>query len=111
MSDPDGTNDSATDTDTPATSADLQITKTDGSPTYTPGSPVVYTIVVTNAGPSAVTGAAVTDNFPAEITGASWTCATTGGATCTASGTGDINDTVDLPVGATATYTVTANGA
>jgi hypothetical protein len=57
--DPTAGNNTATDTDTANPQADLQITKTDGSGTYTAGSPITYTIVVSNAGPSSVTGATV----------------------------------------------------
>ncbi|MFO1351313.1 MAG: DUF11 domain-containing protein [Gammaproteobacteria bacterium] len=100
-------NNSATDTDTiTALSADLAITKTDGVPSTTPGGNVTYTIVASNAtGPNPVTGVTVADTFPASLT-CTWTCAGTGGGACAASGTGNINDTsVNLPVGASATYT------
>lgn len=93
-----------------AVNADLSITKTDGAVTATAGAAVVYTIVVSNAGPAAVADATVTDTFPATLT-ASWTCAGTSGAgsSCAASGTGNISDsTVDLPSGGSVTYTVTA---
>lgn len=101
-------------TDTPTatsftlSSADLSITKTDGVATYTPGGTLTYTIAVTNNGPDAVGGAAVTDNFPAQITSASWICAPSGGASCAASGAGSINQTINLPVGSSVTYTVNA---
>ena len=52
---------------------DLAITKTDGTTTYTPGGSTTYTIVVSNNGPSAVTGAAVNDALPAAITSDTWT--------------------------------------
>ncbi|HMT08347.1 MAG TPA: Calx-beta domain-containing protein [Pyrinomonadaceae bacterium] len=87
--------------------ADLSISKTDGVTTANPGGGVVYTIVASNAGPDPVTGATVTDTFPAELT-ASWTCVGAGGGTCTAAGSGNINDTVNLPLGASVTYTATA---
>jgi uncharacterized repeat protein (TIGR01451 family) len=87
--------------------ADLSITKTDGQTTVVAGSPIIYTIVVSNAGPNAATGATVTDAVPAAITGVTWTCAGTGGGACTAGGAGSINDSVNLPVGATVTYTLT----
>jgi uncharacterized repeat protein (TIGR01451 family) len=106
--DPTPANNEATDTDTSSPSADLAITKTDGVTTYTPGGSVTYTITASNAGPSPVTGASVTDTFPPEITTANWTCVGAGGGTCTAAGTGPINDTVDLPAGGSVTYTVTA---
>ncbi len=102
-------NNSATDTDTLTPQADLSITKTDGVTTAVPGSFVTYTIVVSNAGPSNAVGASVSDTFPATIS-ASWTAAGLGGATgFTASGSGNIGDTVNLPVGATIAYTVHAN--
>ena len=90
----------------------MTITKTDGVGSYTPGGTVVYTIVIGNDGPSAVVGAAVRDvnvGSP-QVTGASWECAAAGGATCTAGPVvGDISDTVNLPVGGTATYTLTVD--
>lgn len=89
--------------------ADLAITKTDGSATATPGSTLTYTIVVSNAGPNhAPADTRVTDILPAVLYAATWMCVGSGGAICTASGAGDINDTIYLPVGATATYTVNA---
>jgi uncharacterized repeat protein (TIGR01451 family) len=106
--DPITTNNSATDTDTQASRADLQVTKTDNAGTYTPGTNVVYTVVVTNAGPSNVTGATVADPLPSGITTASYAAVAAGGATgFTASGSGAIADTVNLPAGSTITYTVT----
>ncbi len=106
--DPNLTNNSATDSDNPTPQADLGITKTDGKLTVIPGTTDTYTIVVSNGGPSAVTGATVTDFFPAAFTNVSYTAVATGGATgFTASGSSNINDTVNMPVGSTITYTVT----
>src|SRR5207249_1693861 len=84
------------------------ITKTDGQVTAIPGSPITYTITASNSGPTAASGATVADFLPATITGVTWTCVGAGGGTCTASGSGDINDSVDLPAGASVTYTLTA---
>ncbi len=71
-----------------------------------------YTIVVFNAGPSNVTGALVTDNIPGQITSWAWACTSqTGGASgCTpaVSSASNFTDTVDLPSGASITYTATA---
>ncbi|SEO08139.1 conserved repeat domain-containing protein [Bradyrhizobium sp. OK095] len=54
-------------------------------------------------------GATVVDVLPADLTLASWTCVGAGGGTCTASGSGSINDNaVDLPVGGSVTYTLQA---
>jgi len=64
--------------------------------------------VVTNNGPSDVTGAVVTDNFPAIFTGVTFTATQSGGASgFTASGTGNINDTVTMPAGSVITYIAT----
>ncbi len=87
--------------------ADIAVTKTDGSTTYTPGTNVTYTITATNGGPFGAQNVTVSDPLPAGITTASWTCTASGGGVCAASGSGAINDnTVDLPVGAVATYTL-----
>jgi len=87
--------------------ADVAISKTDGSTTYAPGAPITYTIVASNAGPSAVSGASVTDTIPAAISGAAWTVVYAGGGGGPAGGSGNIAASVNLPAGATATFTVT----
>jgi hypothetical protein len=99
----------ATDTNTPAASADLQITKTDNATHYVADATKTYVIVVTNNGPSNVTGATVTDAFtnPNILPGSpTWTCSGTGGGICTTSGSGNISDSVNLPAGASVTYLV-----
>lgn len=50
----------------------------------------------------------VYENLGGTLSTFNWTCAGTGGGTCTAGGSGDISDAVDLPVGASVTYTATA---
>lgn len=108
VTDPEPSDNSATDSDTVVTQADLSITKTDGSATEVPGTPVIYTIVASNAGPSPVTGATVADTFPGTLTGCSTTCVGAGGGTCTPGPfSGNINDSANLPVGAAVTYTST----
>ncbi|MEO6192547.1 MAG: DUF11 domain-containing protein, partial [Thermoanaerobaculia bacterium] len=104
VTDPTPGNNSATDSDTLGAQADLAITKTDGVTTATPGGSVTYTITASNAGPSNATGATVADTFPASLT-CTWTCAGAGGGTCTAAGSGNLNDTVNLPSGGSVTYT------
>jgi uncharacterized repeat protein (TIGR01451 family) len=85
---------------------DLSISKTDGVNTVIAGTAVTYTIVVGNAGPSAVTAAPVTDNFPAALTVGSWTCTATAGSSCTVGGSGNNRSgTVTLLVGGSATFT------
>ena len=103
--DPDPGNNSDTDTDTVLREADLAVTKDNGATSVVAGESTTYTIVASNNGPLDVVGASVVDSFPAAVS-CSWTCAPSGGASCTAGPVaGNINDTVDIPVGGTATYT------
>lgn len=73
---------------------------------YTPGGPVTFTLTVTNNGPSDATGATVIDTFNAAFTNVTWSCVATGTAACVsggaanATGTGDLNETVDIAAGA-----------
>lgn len=84
---------------------DLYASKDDGVTETTPGSAVTYTIEVGNLGPTDALGATVTDDLPAELT-CTWSCAGSGGGVCDpAPPAGDLDETVDLPVGATVTFT------
>jgi uncharacterized repeat protein (TIGR01451 family) len=110
LTDSNTSNNTATDTDTINLNANLGITKTDGLTSVNPGATVTYTIVASNAGPDAATGASVTDTVPAVLGSVTWTCGSpTGGATCgAASGSGNtISTTANLPSGGSVTYTVT----
>lgn len=71
------------------------------------GVEVTYEVTVSNLGPDDVTGATVDDVFPPGVSGVTWTCAPGSGAVCTASGSGDVHDVVDLPAGSSVTYTAT----
>ena len=88
--------------------ADLQLTKTDSVAAVIRGSTVRYIIVARNLGPSAVSGATVTDVFPAAETGVTWICAASAGSSCPASGSGNISASVNLAVNGTATFRATA---
>ncbi|HKX32928.1 MAG TPA: DUF11 domain-containing protein [Blastocatellia bacterium] len=102
-------NNTDTDTDTIAQSSDLAITKAATTPSVPAGGEATFTIQVTNNGPTAVTGAQVTDTLPATLTNASWTCSATGGSSCAAaSGSGNINTTVNLLVNGRATFVLRA---
>lgn len=87
-------------------STDLMVTKSDGVTTATAGDSLTYTIVVTNAGSGNAPNSLVTDTFPAALTSCAWSCTGAAGGICTAVGSGNISDTVDLPGGASVTYTV-----
>jgi uncharacterized repeat protein (TIGR01451 family) len=87
--------------------ADVQITKDDGQAAAIPGQSLTYTVIASNpAGPDSI-NATVSDAFPSGLSGCSWTCVSTGGASCTVSGVGDIADSVNLPVGGVVTFTAT----
>ncbi|MEO8196492.1 MAG: ExeM/NucH family extracellular endonuclease [Thermoanaerobaculia bacterium] len=103
--DPNTANNTTTDTDTLVPTANLSITKTNGVTTVSPGQNTAYTIVAANAGPSDAPPATVADTFPAACTSANWTCVGSGGGTCTAAGSGNINESVGLPVGGSVTFT------
>ncbi len=87
--------------------ADLSITKTNSVNIVVPGQTTTYAITVTNNDVDDAAEATVTDNFPAQLTGVTWACSGTTGATCTASGSGNISDIVNLPAGSSVTYLVT----
>lgn len=91
---------------TPGT--DLKVTVSDGKTTVAAGQIDIYTIKATNGGPGNVTGATVTDNFPAMLTGVTFTATQSGGASgFTATGTGNIHDTLTMPAGSFVTYKAT----
>ncbi len=93
-----------------ASIADLGVTVTDGQTVYVPGGTNTYTIVVTNNGPSDVSGAVVDDIVPIQFASEDWTCLGTGGASCPASGSGGINTSlVNIPANQYVTFTVTAH--
>ncbi len=87
------------------TVADLAVRQTDGVETAGPGDNLVYTIAVENRGPSPVSGAEVTDDFPTSLVLCGWTCDSSPGASCSASGSDSIADMVSLPVEGWLTYT------
>jgi uncharacterized repeat protein (TIGR01451 family) len=92
-----------------ATSDDVQITVS-GPASVVQGNQITYNVTVTNNGPAALSGTdapTVTDNLPAGITGITWTCSGSAGASCTASGTGNLNtSTLTLPVNGSVTYQI-----
>jgi uncharacterized repeat protein (TIGR01451 family) len=111
--DPDTSNNSVTDTDTQLSVYDLAITKDDGVGTYTATNPLIYTIVVTNAGPSDARGVRVVDNIPPQIVTWTWTCVMVNASGCNAvtNSANNFADTVNIQNGGRIEYTVTANPA
>lgn len=89
---------------------DLVMNKT-GPANVASGGAISYTLTVTNSGPLDANNAVITDTVPASLTGVTWTCAGSGGASCNApsGGTGNaLSQSVNVPVGGT--ITVTVNG-
>ena len=89
---------------------DLQLMM-NGPATVLPGTPVTYTLTLTNNGSYPI-GAAdaplVTDSLPASITGITWTCTPSGGASCTGSGAGNLSTSgLTLPTNASVSYSIT----
>lgn len=54
--------------------ADIGVTVTDGKPIYSPGGINIYTLIVTNYGPSDVIGAVVDDIVPIQFASEDWIC-------------------------------------
>jgi uncharacterized repeat protein (TIGR01451 family) len=92
---------------TGAPSADLSIVKASNIALLDQGL-MQYTLVVSNAGPSAVNGATVTDTFDAGFSGIVWTCVGVNGGGCAGAGSGNISQSVNLPVGGAVVYAITA---
>ncbi|MEO8269650.1 MAG: SdrD B-like domain-containing protein, partial [Aureliella sp.] len=106
-----------TDTESTATQAviDLELLKTASAATVKPGQPLVYTIVVTNKGPSDATLVSMTDNIPdgIQITSATSTVGTVtipaSAQDTTAANTDDLTLNIgNLAKDATVTITVNA---
>src|SRR5262249_38024822 len=91
-------NNTSTQSNVVGQAADLGVTKTDNVTSVTPGQAVDYDITVTNNGPAAVVGATVTDAFPAALTNVTFTSQVVTGVVSgnTASGSGSLNETVDM---------------
>ena len=85
--------------------ADLKITVNDSKTAVAAGAQNTYSINVINLGPGFVGGASITDAFPTKFTNVSYTATQLGGASgFSASGAGNINDTVVMPSGSKITY-------
>lgn len=90
------------------TPSDLVVTISDGLAEIEAGKTITYVLTVENIGANPVTGATVATTLPDGVEDISWVCTGSAGGTCTASGSGEITDTVNLPVAGQLTYTVTA---
>ena len=91
-----------------ASNADVSASMTTSPALYSPGAAISHDITINNAGPANAPSVIVVDAFPGAYTGTTWSCAASGGATCTSGGSGNISTTVNLPTGSHVTYTVNA---
>jgi uncharacterized repeat protein (TIGR01451 family) len=90
--------------------ADVGVTKSDSPNPVLPGGTLTYTVTVTNSSQFGLTGINVTDNLPVSLINPSWTALFVGtGSGGTANGTGNLNETINLASGGTATYTITGS--
>ncbi|QMU61540.1 MAG: DUF2341 domain-containing protein [Gammaproteobacteria bacterium] len=103
--------------------ADISITKTDNINSYTPGGNTTYSIIVSNNGLVDVTNINVSDTLPDGVTvNGNWTCDPSiapgdGTASCitgtaagtTATGTGNINQNIDIPAGKSLVFSIPVN--
>lgn len=112
VDDPDTGDNSATATTgivqgAPSDVADLAIAKTAAASFGSiGGGTVAYTIMVSNGGPAPVIAASVVDLVPVELSNVSWQCIAASGGYCVASGTGSIDELVDLDPGSSVTFTL-----
>ncbi|HET7843284.1 MAG TPA: Ig-like domain-containing protein [Xanthomonadales bacterium] len=88
--------------------ADLVTTNNDGDDYVLNGDPLLYTIVVSNTGPESLAGVRVQDLIPPELANAIWAC-TAGSCPSPSTGTGDIDVIVNLPIGSSVTFSLSAN--
>lgn len=89
-------------------SADQSVTIADNADYVAIGDTHDYVVVVSNAGPHTGSSMVTVVDYPQLISGGSWTCVPTGGATCSGGLSDDVlTDTVVLPAGSSATYVYT----
>lgn len=92
------------------TLTDLSVTVSDGVSAVAPNGALTYTVVVTNNGPTAVTGASLSQPVASALTVGAWTCAGAAGASCgNTSGSGGLGaELLNIPVGGSVTFTLQA---
>ncbi|WP_415918876.1 hypothetical protein [Tateyamaria sp. SN6-1] len=87
------------------TGADIAVTVSDGVTSVNAGNIVTYTIVASNNGPAIDSSVSLIDTFPSDLA-CTYTSVAAGGATGnTASGSGNLSETLSMPSGSSVTYT------
>lgn len=106
--DPTGNN-TASDVDPLTPQADVGITNSDGQTSAIPGTPITYTIVITSAGPSTAPNITISDTLPVALNNVGWSCTPSGGATCLANGSGNLNTAITLTANSQVVFLVTGD--
>src|SRR5205085_12537994 len=107
FTDTDGSNNSASVNVTAVPGADTGLVVTPNTPVASLGAKMSYTVDVENKGPAAANGVSVASLLDPNILGVTFTSTSSGGATGnTTVGAGNINDTVNLPLGGKLTYII-----
>jgi len=87
---------------------DLSVSANDNPDPAVAGGSLTLTVTVANNSAFGISGITVTDNFPVGFTSPNWTANFAGaGSTGTASGSGNISETITLAAGGSVTYTIT----
>jgi uncharacterized repeat protein (TIGR01451 family) len=87
------------------TGYDLRVNKQSQPVQAVPGTVITYTVVVSNQTGSGVAGVIISDNIPTQVLSPTWRCS---GIDCNlTSGSGNLSDTVDLPLSASVTWVIT----
>ncbi len=103
--DPEGSNDSASETTLVVAGSDLWVLKDVDQSFVIPGLPLTYTIAAGNLGPQAVVGATVSDDFP-DLIDVEWSCVAAPGSRCSEpGGTGSLDTDIDLAVNGVVIFT------
>ena len=106
VNDPNPANNTATDSDRSGAGNNIDLTAyIDDFNTYVRGGSLLdFVILVSNNGPSDAVNAKVSYSPPSNFIDPVWTCVSSGAATCTANGNGDIDDTVNIPANGSLLY-------
>jgi uncharacterized repeat protein (TIGR01451 family) len=100
----------AIDTNSLTPKVSFLFTITDNRSSILPGQATSYTISLINNGPSAVSGATITDIFPEALTNVTWSCSASSGSVCTPAGVqnGNVNASANVIPGGTVTISANA---
>jgi uncharacterized repeat protein (TIGR01451 family) len=91
----------------PPPRADIHLQKTDFLSAVSPNETIAYRITVSNAGTLGAPAVRVTDAFSAKLEGVSW-CVSRDGSVCTLAHPGNIDLTIPLGIGESASFTAQA---